>query len=114
MTIIDVILKKYPGIQHITLFGDAYEGLVWEHPTIPKPTSEDIDAWKVEFKASLENDLITSKRLAAYNKRGATIDSLILALWKKEGGDSSEFLALEQVRAEVKLEFPRLLEVMIK
>ena len=114
MTIIDVILKKYPGIQHVSLFGDTYEGLVWEHPTIPKPTSEDIDAWKVEFKASLENDLITSKRLAAYNKRGATIESLILALWKKEAGDTSDFLALELVRDEIKLEFPRQLEVMIK
>jgi len=111
VTIIDVILKKYPGIQHITLFGDTYEGLVWEHPTIPKPTSEDIDAWEVEFKASLENDRITKERIDAYNTRGATIDSLILALWKKEGGDSSEFLALELVRDEVKLDFPRQLEV---
>lgn len=54
MTIFDLVMLKYPGIQRVSYWNtcpdgaewdDPYDGLIWENEEVPKPSKEDIANW---------------------------------------------------------------------
>ena len=112
-TIIDVILAKYPGIQHVVYWhtqhdGSAwehpYEGLIWENTEIPKPSKEEIAQWEVEFSTVLLNDKNSGLRAMHY----PSIDELIVAMWKQTvEGDSTSMNELQAKRLSVKAAYPK-------
>lgn len=110
---IDIILAKYPGIQHIVYWHTQqdgsnwehpYDGLIWENTEIPKPSKEEIARWEVEFSTAILNEKNKGERAYHYPSEG----ELTIALWKNlVENDPTSLNELQAKRLEVKAAFPK-------
>jgi len=113
---IDIILAKYPGIQHVVYWHTRqdgsnwehpYDGLIWENTEIPKPSKEEIAQWEVEFSVTFLSKKNSDLRYMYY----PSIDELIVAMWKKTvEGDSTLVNELQAKRLLVKAAYPKTLK----
>lgn len=68
------------------------------------PSQAEQDTWRLEYEAHLSAIDYKGKRRIEYNKRGATIDNMIVALWEKiVEGRPAKADALELIRQQVKV-----------
>lgn len=71
--IFDILTLKYPGVSGIAYWErhpetgqswkNPYDGLVWEVNGIPKPTEDQIAAWRVEYDLAYRQKLAIRKRV---------------------------------------------------
>ena len=102
MTILDIILLRYPGLEGVTYWNTQYDGTPWKHPyeglkwentEVPKPSKEDISGWEIEFASKWEFEQNKRNNQPIYDQLNKLDLNSIRALRTK---DESRLADIEQ------------------